>query len=208
MLSTLSRSTLATALALAVASGLPAQQTPSKVILIDAGHGGVDPGATAPSGAREKDLTLALAQQLADALAELGAPVEMVRRADTDVPLRERDRGADEAALFLSIHTGAAPDPSASGTQLFVRPGDEGSRRIAGLLEEQLRALGSLEVAPIREARFVVFNDLPCPGVMLTLGHLTNASDARLVEDPGFQRQVTQAVVAALQAGGFAPASP
>ena len=64
----------------------------------------------------------------------------------------------------------------------------------------------STKLRPTQQADFAVFRDLPCPAVMLELGHLTNADDAQLMTDPAFQRQATAAVVMALQAAGMVPA--
>ena len=82
------------------------------VIAIDAGHGGEDPGALGPKGAREKHVTLAIAKELQRQInAERGYRAELVRTGDYFIPLRKRTviarkKGAD---LFVSIHADAAP---------------------------------------------------------------------------------------------------
>ena len=207
MFKSLTRCALPVLLSLAVATPLLAQDAPQKLIVIDAGHGGSDPGATASTGALEKDVTLAFVQQLADALVSAGATVKMIRTADTKVSLKDRAASADEATLLLSIHTAAAPTTASSGIRLYVPPDDPASAQVAAALSAQLQDLGALKVRPTEEANFAVFRDLPCPAVLLELGYLTNADDARVMAETGFQHEATAAVVAGLRAVGFVPAS-
>jgi N-acetylmuramoyl-L-alanine amidase len=205
MLKSLARCTLAVVPSLAVATPLLAQDAPQTLIVIDAGHGGSDPGAKASTGVLEKDVTLAFAQQLADALVTEGATVEMIRTTDIAVSLENRTASADHAALLLSIHTAAAPTASSSGIRLYIPQDDPASERVAAVLAAQLLELGP-KLRPTQQADFAVFRDLPCPAVMVELGHLTNADDAQLMTDPDFQHQATAAVVMALQAAGLVPA--
>lgn len=99
------------------------------LVVIDAGHGGVDPGARGPNGTREKDITLAVARRLRDLLAaDRGLEVRMTRDADTLIALRDRPRlangwraagGADRPALFISIHANAHRQSSARGFETY-----------------------------------------------------------------------------------------
>ncbi len=100
-----------------------AAQDRRPVIAIDAGHGGVDPGATAPNGALEKDITLAFAGELRDRLSAQGRyRVLMIRDQDIFVPLDERVRRAREggAELFISIHADIISTPSVSGATIYT----------------------------------------------------------------------------------------
>ncbi|MGN6526375.1 MAG: N-acetylmuramoyl-L-alanine amidase [Burkholderiaceae bacterium] len=93
------------------------------VIAIDPGHGGEDPGATGPTGLREKDVVLAIATQLRDRLnAKPGVRVLMTRDSDFFVPLGERVRKAErvQADLFVSIHADAFLTPQARGASVFA----------------------------------------------------------------------------------------
>jgi len=93
------------------------------IVLIDAGHGGRDPGATAVSGEiLEKQLTLALASELRDALVRRGrVRVAMTRVADQYLTLEQRAGIARRlgASLFLSIHMDSAPNPLARGASVY-----------------------------------------------------------------------------------------
>lgn len=92
------------------------------LIAIDAGHGGSDPGATAPTGTLEKDITLAFAEALKDRLSPERYRILMIRDHDVFVPLEDRVRRAREAGadLFLSIHADIISNPQVSGGTLYV----------------------------------------------------------------------------------------
>ncbi|WP_122663203.1 N-acetylmuramoyl-L-alanine amidase [Pseudomonas viridiflava] len=93
------------------------------VIVIDAGHGGEDPGASGSSGQKEKNLVLAIAKELQRQInAEKGYRAELTRTGDYFIPLRKRTeiaraKGAD---LFVSIHADAAPSRAAFGASVFA----------------------------------------------------------------------------------------
>ncbi|HEV8408268.1 MAG TPA: N-acetylmuramoyl-L-alanine amidase [Sphingomicrobium sp.] len=93
------------------------------IVVIDAGHGGRDPGATSVSGeAHEKDLTLALARELRDDLVRRGrVRVAMTRDDDRYLTLDQRAALARrlEAAMFVSLHMDSAPNPLARGATVY-----------------------------------------------------------------------------------------
>jgi len=93
------------------------------IVVIDAGHGGRDPGATSVSGdATEKDLTLALARELRDQLVKRGrVRIAMTRDDDRYLPLEERAAVARRlnAAMFVSLHMDSAPNPLAHGASVY-----------------------------------------------------------------------------------------
>jgi N-acetylmuramoyl-L-alanine amidase len=93
------------------------------IVVIDAGHGGRDPGATSISGQiAEKDLTLALARELRDELVKRGrVRVAMSRDGDTYLTLDDRAAVARRlgASLFLSLHMDSAPNPLARGASIY-----------------------------------------------------------------------------------------
>jgi len=93
------------------------------IVVIDAGHGGRDPGATSVSGqVREKELTLSLAQALRDELVKRGrVRVAMTRDDDRYLVLDERAAVARRlnAAMFVSIHVDSAPNPLARGASVY-----------------------------------------------------------------------------------------
>jgi N-acetylmuramoyl-L-alanine amidase len=93
-----------------------------RTIVVDAGHGGHDPGAIGPTGLREKELTLDVARRVAALLQEdAGVRVVLTRGKDQFLALRERTALAnrERADLFVSIHVNAAPARSAAGTETY-----------------------------------------------------------------------------------------
>ena len=93
------------------------------VVAIDAGHGGKDPGAHGPSGVREKNVTLAVARELAKQInADPGMRAVLIRDGDVFVPLKSRYMKARsaQADLFISIHADASPNDTATGASVFV----------------------------------------------------------------------------------------
>jgi len=93
------------------------------VVVLDAGHGGEDPGAIGPKGVQEKTVVLAIARELQRQInAEKGFRAELTRTGDYFIPLRRRTeiarkKGAD---LFVSIHADAAPRSSAFGASVYA----------------------------------------------------------------------------------------
>jgi N-acetylmuramoyl-L-alanine amidase len=113
------------------------------VVAIDAGHGGVDPGARGPHGIREKDVTLAIARQVQDQLnAEPGIKPILIRDGDYFVPLRGRVAKAreDKADLFISIHADAINDPSVKGSSVYILSDRGASSEAARWLAEKENA--------------------------------------------------------------------
>ena len=125
-----------------------------QIIVIDAGHGGLDQGATRGSYA-EHDIALQIAKKLEYYLSRGGAAVIMVRDNESDLAgdeftgtikehkkadMKQRVAIANEAQanLYISIHLNAVPGSSWSGAQVFYKPGDEDSQFTARIIQEEL----------------------------------------------------------------------
>ena len=115
-----------------------APRAPSRfeTVVVDAGHGGEDHGASGPRGLLEKDLVLDVARRLAGRLADQGLHVVMTRDADRFVPLDERTRLANAADpdLFVSIHANASSLAKVKGIETFFaspEATDEAARALA-----------------------------------------------------------------------------
>jgi N-acetylmuramoyl-L-alanine amidase len=105
-------------------------------VVIDAGHGGKDPGAIGPSGVMEKDVVLDMARRLRDLIQkELRGRVTLTRETDSFIPLEERTAiaNAKGADLFVSIHANSAERPEANGIETYFLDlgSDEQSMRVA-----------------------------------------------------------------------------
>jgi N-acetylmuramoyl-L-alanine amidase len=100
---------------------LPPELRPVRTVVIDAGHGGRDPGAIGIGGLREKDVTLKVAKALGDELEDEGFDVVYTRTRDKTLTLEERTVRAESAGgdLFISVHANAAPRRSVEGVETF-----------------------------------------------------------------------------------------
>jgi len=96
---------------------------PLRLIVLDAGHGGHDPGATGPMGVQEKEVVLDVTRRVARMMEEsaLGIKVALSRTADVFVPLRDRTNFANKqrADLFVSIHANAHPRSVSEGVETY-----------------------------------------------------------------------------------------
>lgn len=101
---------------------LPMDLRPVRVVVIDAGHGGRDPGAIGVDGLREKDVTLALAKTLRKSLLARGFEVVMTRDRDRTLSLEARTAIAEGASgdVFVSVHANSSPRAEAAGVELFT----------------------------------------------------------------------------------------
>lgn len=111
-----------------------------RVVALDPGHGGVDPGAISPHGIYEKNLTLATARELARQLELTGRyRIVLTRRGDTYVSLRERVLLArtSHAELFLSIHADTLPDRAMRGLAVYTLSNEASDRDAAALARRE-----------------------------------------------------------------------
>jgi N-acetylmuramoyl-L-alanine amidase len=119
-----------------------------RAIVVDAGHGGSEPGAKGPGGALEKDVTLSIARRLKAALeARLGVRVILTRDGDATMGLDERAALANnnKADLFVSLHANASLRPATSGAEVFYLSLDEygdAAQRVARGDSESLPVFG------------------------------------------------------------------
>lgn len=114
-----------------------------RIVVIDAGHGGVDPGAQGPSGVKEKNVVLAFARQLAEELRASGRyEVHLTRDADIFIPLRERVAIArrHKADLFISVHADAIQKPNVRGLSVYTLSETASDAEAAALARKENQA--------------------------------------------------------------------
>lgn len=181
-----------------------------QVIAVDAGHGGIDPGASR-YGYEEKDITLAISKKLVRYLEQSGAKVVNLRTGDGDLcgdnfkgKIRERKRRdlalrvekakSAKADLYISIHTNADLSPRWSGAQTFYKAGQEESKRTAIAIQDELiRVLGNNK----REAKtgsYYILNKAPMPIVIVEVGFLSNSREAQLMVSNEYQEKIAYAI--------------
>lgn len=166
-----------------------------KTIVIDAGHGGADPGAKGVSGrTRESYNTLFVAMDVKSLLEKAGANVVMTRATDVFVPLETRAAVANRsgADIFISIHNDSNPDPSVRGVTTYYY--NWHSRPLAEVMQASLvRELGARSVGVFQRS-FLVVRDTWMPSVLLELGFLTNWAEEQLLADPAYRYRAAVAI--------------
>lgn len=113
-----------------------------KIIVLDPGHGGKDPGAIGYSGVYEKNITLAMAKELKVILEKEGYKVHLTRSTDIFIPLRDRVKIARKynADLFISIHADSAVNRSAKGLSVYTLSETASDKEAAALAERENKA--------------------------------------------------------------------
>ncbi len=183
----------------------PAQEpepTPSteKIIAIDAGHGGKDPGAIG-NGLQEKEINLAIALKVEKILKDKRYTVVMTRTDDTFLELSERVDVAvkQKADTFVSIHTNSAANSSASGTETYystasLNPRAENSKKLATFIQDRLyKALGTSNRG-VKEAGFHVIKKTPLPSALVELGFITNKNDSTKLASEEYRDKAAEAI--------------
>ena len=122
-----------------------------KVVVIDPGHGGIDPGTQSANGLLEKDLVLAEGLHLAKTLRARGFTVFMTRDTDIFIPLRDRVSfaRAHHADLFISLHADSNPDPQVNGLSIYTLSDGRSDREAAALAkrENQSDAIAGVDLS-------------------------------------------------------------
>ena len=184
----------------------------NKIIVIDPGHGGVDPGALGGSGAKEKDIVLEVSKKLADILRQSGAEVLLTRENDRDLSdedlynlykskvqdLTRRVELANQnnADIFISIHVNSFTDKREKGAQTFSQPGSEESKKLAAAIQKELNNF--LE-NPGREAKQVDYfanRMTKMPSVIVEIGFISNPGEEKLMLDPVYQNKIAWSIYA------------
>ncbi|MCX7799352.1 MAG: N-acetylmuramoyl-L-alanine amidase [Fimbriimonadales bacterium] len=180
-----------------------------KVVVVDAGHGGSDPGAKAPGGGvLEKDLNLAMALEIAGQLTRHGADVILTRASDVFLPLKERSEIANraKASFFVSVHVNSnRVANSRSGTMVFHHKTDPVGQLLADCIQREIGAvsglpnLGTWSDGRIYASGFAVLRYATMPAVLLELGFINHGADLRRIRTEDFRKKVASAVVRGLK---------
>lgn len=168
-----------------------------KIITLDPGHGGSDSGAVGPRRTLEKNVTLAISQEVRNLLEKSGAKVIMTRTGDQDVygpnatAAQELQARVDVASrakadLFVSIHIDAFNNPQAGGTSTYYFPKTTGDIRLAGFIQDEMvEQLGLLDRGNQR-ARFYVLRKSDMPAALAEVAFISNPNEERLLNDAGY----------------------
>lgn len=194
------------------------QNTPvdrEHTIVIDAGHGGIDGGATSCTGVLESRINLEIALRLNDLLRLLGMDTVMIRTTDTSVytegktiaaqkvsDLKERVRicNGTENAILISIHQNTFSDSRYGGAQVFYAA-TQGSQQLAAALQktfcDSLNS-GSNRKAKSAESVYLLQN-IRCTGVLVECGFLSNPEEEARLRDSGYQQKICCVIAGSLQ---------
>lgn len=176
-----------------------------KVLLLDAGHGGKDPG-TSGNGMQEKNLNLTITQKIAQKLQGSGIKVYMTRDSDVYPENSTRAKTANDIAdLMVSIHMNSGPE-TANGTETLyqVHANDNGARLTSKQLAEILQgkvvsATGNTNRGAKLWTDVLILNRTTVPSVIVEVIFITNTGDALKISNPAYQDQVAQAIADGIQ---------
>lgn len=175
-------------------------------IVVDAGHGGIDGGATSCTGVLESGINLEIALRLNDLLRFLGYETLMIRTTDTSIytqgntiaaqkvsDLKERVRIVNETenGILISIHQNTYPDGRYSGAQVFYA-NDALSRKLADHLQNVFRETlnpGSKRQSKSSDGIYLMQN-IQQPGVLIECGFISNPKEEALLRTAQYQKKL------------------
>lgn len=182
-----------------------------EVIVLDAGHGGEDGGASSKMGTIEKDVTLSIALYVRDLLQQSGAFVLMTRETDVDLASEEADRlgkrkvedlqnrvkfvQEQDASLFVSIHLNSIASPRWRGAQTFYHPKNVQSKHLAKNIQAELvRNLENTDrqMKASQDLYILKYSDMP--GVLVEAGFLSHPQEAQLLASEDYQKQIAASI--------------
>ncbi|HHX77018.1 MAG TPA: N-acetylmuramoyl-L-alanine amidase, partial [Firmicutes bacterium] len=183
----------------AVESKKNAGKLAGKVVVIDPGHGGYDPGAVGLSrGLEEKFVNLDTALRLKDLLGKAGAKVVLTRERDAFISLNQRVNIAhnNDAALFISIHANAHVDRTAGGTETYYNSNHlpRESLRLAELIQRELAGALNLRDMGVKNGDFYVIRATRIPSALVELAFLSNENEEGLLNRPSFRQGAAEAI--------------
>ena len=164
-----------------------------KKIVIDAGHGGKDPGAVSAYG-QEKVFTLIMAQKVAEIFkGNKHIEIVLTRSGDTYPELGERVKIAEKAKAdgFISIHANSA-SATANGTETFYSRAN--SKALAEILHKNMMAATKLRDRGVKTANFQVIKQTTMPAILLEVGFISSSIDGPLLFNPTFQNTVAERI--------------
>lgn len=169
-----------------------------KVIVIDPGHGGPDPGAIGIGGVRETNVVLDISLEVSRILQRQGVVVYLTRTREVDVDLPPRVRLAERvnATAFVSIHANAISmsRPDVNGLETYHAPGARLGSRLARTVHNTILRRLRMPDRRVRAARFYVIRKTSMPAILVETGFLTGAQDIVRLRNPAWRKQMAQAI--------------
>ncbi|MBQ9984243.1 MAG: N-acetylmuramoyl-L-alanine amidase [Lachnospiraceae bacterium] len=179
-----------------------------KIIVIDVGHGGSDPGKVSANGIEEKDINLEIAGYLKDYLIAQGFTVHLTR--ETDDGLYEPDASNKKrsdmnnriqffkdknAALVVSIHQNSYPDSFQHGAQTFYYTNSDTSKLLAESIQASLLSIDDTNTRAAKSSdSYFILKNSSAPAVIIECGFLSNPEEAAKLTDPNYQKKIAYAI--------------
>ena len=185
-----------------------------KLVVIDPGHGGDDPGALGTTGVHEKEIVLEVSKKLADILRQAGAEVLLTRESDRDLSdldqLNSYQAKVDDltarvelankrqADLFVSVHVNSFPDRREDGAQTFSQPGSEEGKRLAVAIQQELNRFSANPGREAKQVDYFANRMARMPSVIVEIGFISNPKEERLLLDQVYQNKIAWAIYAGI----------
>lgn len=184
-----------------------------KVVVLDPGHGGSDPGKIGVNGEEEKKINLEISLMLRDKLEEKGVSVIMTREKDTglyeedasnkkvqDLQRRAELIHARQPDCVISIHQNSYPDSEIKGAQVFYYENSAEGKRLAEILQQSLKE--QVDPQNHRQAKgnttYYLLKRTDATLVICECGFLSNPEECALLTEREYQEKVTDAIVSGL----------
>lgn len=181
----------------------------NKVIYIDPGHGGLDPGAMY-SGIMEKDINLSISKKLEEKLFSLGAIVYMTRYGDYDLSVtntinrkrsdlsrRSNIINKSDCDLFISIHLNAEETNIYKGAQVFYADNNEQNITLAEIFQHEFKTQLNSTRKYKRSNDLYLQKRIKRPGILLEVGFLSNANERYLLKQENYQQKIVNTIAIA-----------
>ncbi|MCH9811516.1 N-acetylmuramoyl-L-alanine amidase [bacterium] len=174
------------------------------IVVIDAGHGNFDPGATNEL-CKEKNLTLKTALLTKAELVKRGYRVVMTRAKDEFITLKKRAQIANElkSQVMVSIHYNSAPNKKAHGIEIFIPKAakpwrEKRSKMLAQTVLRKLLVNTSAQSRGIKQGNFCVIRETNMPAILIECGFITNDVECRKMIKPEYQRSLAKSIAQGL----------
>lgn len=175
-----------------------------RTVVLDAGHGGKDPGAMA-NGLREKDINLSVTLKVKTLLEQSGARVVLSRSDDTYIPYDGRYLLASKTKgdIFLSIHSNSSTSPNPYGSETYYskvpynhesNPYPNESIKLASLIETNFAMKTNSKNLGVKDAGFIVIRKNTVPAALIELAFISNPTDAGKLASATFQQQAAEGI--------------
>lgn len=198
---------------LAITTSLPST---AQVIVIDPGHGGIDPGAVGVSGSLEKDINLSIAKYLREYLEKSGSVVIMTREEDIglysqsgtirnkkneDLRNRKNIIKNSKADIFISIHLNSFKQSRYYGAQTFYPANNPMGKELAKIIQEELiNVLDNNNTrVPLSNDSIYIIKGLEIPTVLVECGFLSNPDEEKKLMETDYQKKIAWAMYIAIQ---------